>query len=185
MVKEGGVEGVKMEGGEELVETVRRMTSVGIPVMAHVGLLPQRHVALSGYRVQGRDAKSAKGVLDAALALEEAGAFAMVLEAIPTRLGEYITKRVRVPTIGIGAGKGTSGQVLVWDDAMGRWEGKKAKFVRRFAQVGEREAEGVREYARAVKDGSFPNREESYEMPEDEFERLLVEVGREAQFESR
>lgn len=165
-----------MEGGEELVETVRRMTSVGIPVMAHVGLLPQRHVALSGYRVQGKDAKSARGILDAALALEEAGAFAMVLEAIPTRLGEYITKRLKVPTIGIGAGPGTSGQVLVWDDAMGRWEGKKAKFVRRFASVGEREGEGVREYARAVREGRFPSREEGYEMEEKEFARLMEDT---------
>ena len=111
LVQEGRVEGVKLEGGIEIVETVRKLTGVGIPVMAHVGLLPQRHTAMSGYKVQGRDYEGARRVLRDALALERAGAFAMVLEAVPREVGRYVTERLRVPTIGIGAGPWTSGQV--------------------------------------------------------------------------
>ncbi|TBU54095.1 ketopantoate hydroxymethyltransferase-domain-containing protein [Dichomitus squalens] len=179
IVREGGAEGVKLEGGMEMVETVRRLTSVGIPVMAHVGLLPQRHVALSGYRMQGRDAESAMGVLKSALALEEAGAFAIVLEAIPQVLGSYISQRLRhTPTIGIGAGPGTDGQVLVWADMVGTWQGHQAKFVRRFAEVAKEVEKGVHAYAAAVRERSFPGPQESYEMPKaqwDKFERSAEE----------
>ncbi|TDL18008.1 ketopantoate hydroxymethyltransferase, partial [Rickenella mellea] len=164
MVREGHVEAVKMEGGEEIVPSVRALTSMGIPVMAHVGLLPQRHTAYSGYRVQGKDVNSARAVLRAALALEDAGAFSMVLEAVPHHLGTYITQRLRVPTIGIGAGPGTSGQVLVWNDVMATWNGHKAKFVRRFADVQGETKKGVIGYIDAVKDRSFPDASESYEM---------------------
>ncbi|KAI0705292.1 ketopantoate hydroxymethyltransferase-domain-containing protein [Cerioporus squamosus] len=173
IVREGGADAVKLEGGLELVDTVRRLTSVGIPVMAHVGLLPQRHVALSGYRLQGRDAESALGVLESALALEEAGAFAVVLEAIPHLLGTYITQRLRhAPTIGIGAGPGTDGQVLVWDDLMGTWHGHQAKFVRRFADVKSQVEHGIRAYSEAVRERSFPASAESYEMPKAQWERF-------------
>jgi 3-methyl-2-oxobutanoate hydroxymethyltransferase len=111
LVREGRAEAVKMEGGEEITECVHRLARVGIPVMAHVGLMPQRHAALSGYKVQGREAESARRVLRSALALEAAGAFSIVLEAIPHQLGKYITERLSIPTIGIGAGPGTNGQV--------------------------------------------------------------------------
>jgi len=178
MVQDGHVEAVKLEGGPEIAPTVRRISQVGVPVMAHVGLMPQRHAALSGYRVQGRDAVRARSVLDGALAVEEAGAFAIVLEAIPHRLAEYITARLSIPTIGIGAGPGTSGQVLVWDDVMTRWHGKKAKFVRRFADVGHEEGRGVQNYINAVRDGSFPNAQmEGYEMASGEWEKFLEQVG--------
>jgi len=178
MVQDGHVEAVKLEGGPEIAATVRRISQVGVPVMAHVGLMPQRHAALSGYRVQGRDAAGARAVLDGALALQEAGAFAIVLEAIPHRLAKYITARLSIPTIGIGAGPGTSGQVLVWDDVMTRWHGKKAKFVRRFADVAHEEARGVQNYVAAVRDGSFPNPEtEGYEMAGGEWEIFLEEIG--------
>jgi 3-methyl-2-oxobutanoate hydroxymethyltransferase len=178
MVQDGHVEAVKLEGGPEIAEKVRRITQVGVPVMAHVGLMPQRHAALSGYRVQGRDGAGARTVLDGALALQDAGAFAIVLEAIPHRLAEYITARLNIPTIGIGAGPGTSGQVLVWDDVMTRWHGKKAKFVRRFADVGHEEDRGVQNYINAVREGSFPNAQtEGYEMTSGEWEKFLEQIG--------
>lgn len=111
LIQKGRVDGVKLEGGEEIVDVVRRLTAVGIPVMAHVGLLPQRHIAMSGYKVQGKDVESARRVLRDALALEEAGAFSVVIEGVPKNLGRYITERLTIPTIGIGAGPWTSGQV--------------------------------------------------------------------------
>lgn len=173
LMREGGAEAVKLEGGLELVETVRRLTAVGIPVMAHVGLLPQRHVMLSGYRAQGRDAEGALGVLQSALALEDAGAFAMVLEAVPHALGTLVSQRLRrAATIGIGAGPGTDGQVLVWDDVMGTWEGHQAKFVRRFADVRGEVERGVKGYIQAVRERSFPAAQESYEMPKAQWERF-------------
>lgn len=111
MIREGHVDALKLEGGTEIVDIVRKLTQIGIPVMAHVGLLPQRHIALSGYKVQGRTTESAKQIVNDALALEDAGAFSVVVEAVPKELGRYITERLTVPTIGIGAGPWTGGQV--------------------------------------------------------------------------
>jgi len=174
LIQEGGAEGVKLEGGVEIAPTVKAMTSVGIPVMAHVGLLPQRHVSLSGYRIQGRDARSALSILQAAQELQGAGAWGIVLEAIPHPLASHITENLQVPTIGIGAGPGCSGQVLVWDDAMGVWTGHQAKFVRRFEELGSRAAEGVRAYVEAVRERSFPDaKTEGYEMAQAEWEEYL------------
>lgn len=177
LVREGGAEAVKLEGGKEIAEIVRRLTEVGIPVMAHVGLLPQRHASLSGYKVQGRSIDGARKVLSDALAMQEAGAFAMVVEAVPRELGAYVTDRLSVPTIGIGAGPGTSGQVLVIDDLLGTWSGHKAKFVRRFANMKEVRDTGIQRYSEAVRDGSFPDAEsESYSMDPQLWEKFLQEV---------
>ena len=173
IVREGGAEAVKLEGGLEIVDTVRRLTRIGIPVMAHVGLIPQRHVMLSGYRAQARDAAGALDVLQSALALEDAGAFAVVLEAIPHALGTHITRKLqRAVTIGIGAGAGTDGQVLVWDDMVGTWDGHQAKFVRRFADVRTEVERGVKGYVQAVRERTFPALSESYGMPKAEWERF-------------
>ena len=191
IVQEGHVEAVKLEGGEELAPHVAALTNMGIPVMAHIGLLPQRATALSGYRVQGRTATSANALVRAARALEHAGAFAIVLEAMPSQLGEYITRTLSIPTIGIGAGPGTSGQVLVWDDMLGTWHGHKAKcvyphthpyssliplrFVRHFADVRKEVERGVAAYVHAVKDGSFPNPErEGYAIDPSEWDAFLL-----------
>jgi 3-methyl-2-oxobutanoate hydroxymethyltransferase len=174
LVREGGVEGVKLEGGEEIVETVRKLTMIGIPVMAHVGLLPQRHASMSGYRVQGRTAGSARMLLRSAVALQDAGAFSIVLEAVPHILGSYITSKLSISTIGIGAGPGTSGQVLVWDDVMSTWSGHKAKFVRWFADVRSEAEKGVMGFIDAVREGTFPDwKKESYEMDKVEWDLLL------------
>lgn len=179
MVQEGHVEGVKLEGGEETVEHVRALTKIGIPVMAHIGLLPQRHVSLSGYKVQGRTAQSASTLLRAAHALEDAGAFSIVLEAMPALLGAYITEQLNIPTIGIGAGPGTSGQVLVWDDMVGTWSGHKPRFVRHFADVRKEVVRGVSGYVNAVRNGTFPDSErEGYSMDRDEWEKFLAAEGR-------
>ncbi|CAA7260402.1 unnamed protein product [Cyclocybe aegerita] len=174
LVQEGRVEGVKLEGGREIVDVVRRLTEIGIPVMAHVGLMPQRYTSMSGYKVQGRSVSGAKKVVMDALALQEAGAFAVLVEAVPLELGKYVTDRLMIPTIGIGAGPHTSGQVLVYDDVMGTWSGHKAKFVRRFANMKDVRDNGVQRYCEAVKDGSFPNPEtESYTMDKIEWAKFM------------
>ncbi|KIY63570.1 ketopantoate hydroxymethyltransferase [Cylindrobasidium torrendii FP15055 ss-10] len=165
LVQEGRAEGVKIEGGQEIAHIVRRITQAGIPVMGHIGLMPQRYLATSGYRVQGRDLESAKRVVTDALYLQDAGAFALLVEGVPKELGKHVTEKVSIPTIGIGAGPSTSGQVLVWDDMMGTWSGHKAKFVRRFADVQTHRDVGVDAYAKAVRDRSFPSPDtESYTM---------------------
>ncbi|KAG8862320.1 hypothetical protein FRB96_001899 [Tulasnella sp. 330] len=177
LVRDGCVEAVKVEGGFEVVPAVERLTSLGIPVMGHVGLTPQRHTALSGFRVQGRDATPGVAIFRAAQALQEAGAFSVVIEAVPHLLAGYITQQLDIPTIGIGAGSETSGQVLVHDDALGVWSGHKAKFVRRFAEVGVTSNEGVAAYARAVRSREFPSEVESYAMNAgqwEEFEKLTA-----------
>ncbi|KAL0955707.1 hypothetical protein HGRIS_001927 [Hohenbuehelia grisea] len=175
LVQEGRVEGLKIEGGAEIAELVKKLTSVGIPVMAHVGLLPQRHTAMSGYKVQGRNHASAQRILEDALTLQEAGAFSMVVEAVPKELGQYLTEKLRIPTIGIGAGPHTDGQVLVWDDMMNTWNGHKAKFVRRFANVKAERDVGVASYCEAVRARAFPDPQaESYSADKSEWELFLA-----------
>ena len=164
-VKEAGAEAVKIEGGERRLELIARLTEAEIPVMGHIGLTPQSVNALGGYRVQGKTASAAEQLLRDARAVEAAGAFAIVLEAIPRELAAEITKAVRIPTIGIGAGPECDGQVLVLHDMLGLTFQTAPKFARRYANVGEIISNAVRAYCADVRSGGFPTDAESYHAP--------------------
>ncbi len=161
-VKEAGAEAVKIEGGERRLEIIVRLTEAEIPVMAHIGLTPQSVNALGGYRVQGKTADAAEQLLRDARAVEAAGAFAVVLEAVPRELATQITRELRIPTIGIGAGPDCDGQILVIHDMLGLSFSPTAKFTRQYANVGEIITSAVREYCADVKQGNFPSDAESY-----------------------
>jgi 3-methyl-2-oxobutanoate hydroxymethyltransferase len=161
-VKEAGAEAVKVEGGERRLEVIARLTEAEIPVMGHVGLTPQSVNAMGGYRVQGKTAGGAEQLLRDARAVEAAGAFSIVLEGIPRELAAEITKSVRIPTIGIGAGPDCDGQILVLHDLLGLTFQEPPKFARRYANVGEVISQAVREYCADVQGGSFPSDAESY-----------------------
>jgi len=165
LVQKGNVDAVKMEGGSEIADIVRKLTSIGIPVMGHVGLLPQRHVALSGYKVQGRTAEDAKRVVQNALALEEAGAFSIVVEAVPKELGAFVTQQLRIPTIGIGAGPDCDGQVLVFHDIVNLTFAEPAKFVRRYGDAAAVITNAVQQFKHDVETGGYPSDAESYHLP--------------------
>jgi 3-methyl-2-oxobutanoate hydroxymethyltransferase len=164
-VKEAGAEAVKVEGGERRLEVIARLTEAEIPVMGHVGLTPQSVNAMGGYRVQGKTAGGAEQLLRDARAVEAAGAFSIVLEGIPRELAAEITKSVRIPTIGIGAGPDCDGQILVLHDLLGLTFQEPPKFARRYANVGEVISQAVREYCADVQNGSFPSDAESYHAP--------------------
>jgi len=175
-LKEGGAEAVKLEGGKKRAAIIRRLTDAEIPVMGHIGLTPQSVHALGGYRVQGKTIDSANDLLADAQAVEDAGAFAMVLEGIPRELGALITQRSRIPTIGIGAGPDCDGQVLVMHDLIGLNVGSRAKFVRPYADVGETMRGAFTQFRHDVTSGNFPGDHESYHWPSqlrEEFEREL------------
>ncbi len=157
-----GAQMVKLEGGVEFSETVRFLTARAVPVCAHLGLTPQSVHALGGYRVQGRGAEAERRLIEDAVELEAAGAGMLVLEAIPAKLGEQVTKRLKIPTIGIGAGVQCSGQVLVLHDMLDVFPGKKAKFVRNFMEGASSISDAVTRYVRAVKNGSFPAEEHTF-----------------------
>jgi 3-methyl-2-oxobutanoate hydroxymethyltransferase len=161
-VKEAGVEAVKVEGGERRLELIARLTEAEIPVMGHVGLTPQSVNALGGYRVQGKTVDSAEQLLRDARAVEAAGAFAIVLEAVPRELATQITRELRIPTIGIGAGPDCDGQILVVHDLLGLTFEQTPKFARKYANVGEVISNAVREYCADVRNGAFPSDSESY-----------------------
>jgi len=170
-VREGGAHGVKLEGGAKRAHLVRALVEADIPVMAHVGLLPQAVNLRGGYKVQGKTAASARALLADALALQEAGAFALVLEGVPAPVARRITERLKIPTIGIGAGAGCDGQVLVFHDVVGLTFGPAPKFVKRYAQVADLMRGALAALVREVRDGSFPGREHEYaadpELPAD------------------
>jgi 3-methyl-2-oxobutanoate hydroxymethyltransferase len=162
LVKDGGFESVKLEGGEEIAEHVRRIVSAGIPVMGHVGLTPQSVHAMGGFKVQGKGEDAALRVIEGARALEDAGAFAIVLEAIPPDLAAEITAALSIPTIGIGAGPACDGQVLVCYDLLGMYPELKPKFAKRFAEVGEQILQATRAYVGEVQQRTFPAPEHTF-----------------------
>ena len=172
LMKEGRANAVKLEGGVEVADRIRAIVAAQIPVCAHIGLTPQGINALGGFKVQGKTADSARKLLEDARAVEEAGAFAVVLEAIPAELAARVSAELTIPTIGIGAGAGCDGQVLVNQDMLGTFTDFTPKFVRRFAEVGEVMRGAYAEYDRCVKDGTFPAPEHCYAAPAGVLENL-------------
>ncbi len=171
-VKEAGCDAVKLERGGTSVERARAIVDAGIPVMGHVGLTPQTATALGGHRAQGRTAERALQVARDALALEEAGCFSIVFEAIPDAVASELCARLRVPVIGIGAGASTDGQVLVFHDLLGIYDGHTARFVKRYAETKAQMVAGVAEYADEVRRGAFPGPEHAYTIDDEELERF-------------
>jgi 3-methyl-2-oxobutanoate hydroxymethyltransferase len=165
---EAGMDAVKLEGGRRMAETVRAIVDAGIPVQGHVGLLPQSEKAMGGLRVQGRTAAAARALLDDALALEDAGCFSIVIEGVPARLGAEITSRLSIPTIGIGAGPDTDGQVLVLHDLLGLYE-RSPRFVKRYADLSQSIGDALRAYRDDVVSRRFPGPEHTYSMPDEEW----------------
>ena len=161
-IQEGGMHAVKLEGGGRIVEITRQLTSMGVPVMSHLGLTPQFVHQMGGFKVQGKSDKQAARILSDAKELEQAGAFSVVLEGVPADLATQVTKALRIPTIGIGAGSGTDGQVLVFHDMLGLTTGKPPKFVKRYANLAEDITRAAKRYAQEVGDGTFPGPEHSY-----------------------
>ena len=176
-VKEAGCDAVKLERGGTSVDRARAIVEAGIPVMGHVGLTPQTATALGGYRSQGRTAERALEVTRDALALEEAGCFAIVFEAVPASLTETVVPRIEVPVIGIGAGPATDGQVLVFHDLLGIYDGHVARFVKRYGNVRQAMVDGVTAFADDVRERRYPEPEHGYTMAPDEVERLKELVG--------
>lgn len=172
LVKDGGADAVKLERGGTSVSRARAIASAGVPVMGHVGLTPQTATTLGGFKAQGRTAEQAKRLVGEARALEEAGCFAIVLEAVPPQVATAVTGKLGIPTIGIGAGAGCDGQVLVWHDMLGYYEGRAPRFVKRYADLGDVITEALERYAADVRDGTFPEQQHTYAMPADELARF-------------
>jgi 3-methyl-2-oxobutanoate hydroxymethyltransferase len=174
LVKEGGAEAIKLEGGHKRVQLVKRLVDEEIAVMGHIGLTPQSINKLGAYRVQGKTAVAARQLLDDARALEDAGAFAIVLEVVPREIAALITESISIPTIGIGAGAGCDIQVLVLHDMLGLSFGKLARFVRPYANLHEVMTDAVTRYADDVRSGNYPSEDESYALPADAAEELKI-----------
>ncbi|CAN5837501.1 3-methyl-2-oxobutanoate hydroxymethyltransferase [soil metagenome] len=167
LVREGGAEAIKLEGGVRRIPMIEAIVEAEIPVMGHIGLTPQSVHAMGGYKVQGREVEAARGLIQDAKELELAGVFSLVLEGVPDVVAGMITDQVSVPTIGIGAGPDTDGQVLVYHDLVGMGFGHVAKFVRPYADLRQQAIDAVGAYVRDVKDGSFPSVDESYHLPDE------------------
>lgn len=172
-LKEGAMESIKLEGGQEVCPAAKAIVEAGIPVMGHIGLTPQSVSKLGGFRVQGKTADDAVRLLDDALALEAAGCYSIVLEAVPAPVAEAISRRLRIPTIGIGAGSGCDGQVLVYHDLLGLFDRFTPKFVKKYADLSHTIQEALRNYAEEVQMGQFPAEEHTYSIEDDELDLFL------------
>lgn len=172
LVKEGHAQMVKLEGGANVCPQIKAIVDASIPVCAHLGLTPQSIHAFGGFKVQGKSEEAAKKLIEDAKKVEEAGASALVLECVPEKLAELVTNSIHIPTIGIGAGAGCDGQVLVYQDMLGMFSDFTPKFVRKFAQVGEVMKEAFATYKQAVQEGSFPAEEHAYKIDEEVISKL-------------
>jgi len=169
-VKEAGADAVKLEGAGPMLARVRALVGAGIPVMGHIGLTPQSATMLGGFKAQGRTAEKARRLVEDAIALEEAGCFALVLEAVPSPVATRITRTLTIPTIGIGAGAGCDGQVLVYHDLLGLYEARAPRFVKRYAALADEIRAALEKYAEDVRAGRFPEEQHGYSMPDGELE---------------
>ncbi len=172
LIKEGKAQAIKLEGGLEVCSQIEAIVKASIPVMAHLGLTPQSVNAFGGFKVQGKDEEAAKRILEEALAVQAAGAFAVVLECVPAKLADLISSKLHIPTIGIGAGNGCDGQVLVYQDMLAMYGGFKPKFVKQYATVGEQMKKAFSDYIEETKDGSFPAQEHTFKISDDVLEKL-------------
>lgn len=172
-IKEAGMDAIKLEGGSAVVETTRAIVEAGIPVMGHIGLTPQTATKLGGFKVQGKSAAAAKKLLEDALALEEAGCFALVLEAVPAAVAKTVTEKLSIPTIGIGAGVHCDGQVLVFHDVLGLFDRFTPKFVKKYAELRPAMLEALQAYRQEVETGQFPTPTHSFSIDEEELQLFL------------
>lgn len=172
LMKEGGCEAIKLEGGVDFALTIQAIVKAGIPVQGHIGLTPQTASALGGFKMQGRDALAAKRIIEDAKALEDAGVFSMILEAVPAPLGQLVAEAVKVPVIGIGAGPNVDGQVLVTHDMIGLFDKFVPKFVKQYTQIRKTILEALKEYKEDVLAVTFPGPEHSFKMPDEALEQL-------------
>lgn len=172
LMKEGRAGAVKLEGGREVCPQIKAIVDAGIPVCAHLGLTPQSIHAFGGFKVQGKTEEAAKKLLEDALEVQKAGAFAVVLEGIPRKLADLVTEKLSIPTIGIGAGNGCDGQVLVYQDMLGMFSDFTPKFVKRYANTGEVMKDAFRQYIEEIQSGAFPSEEHEYKIDDDIIEKL-------------
>ncbi len=176
LIKETGSNAVKLEGGAAVKEQIKAITDAGIPVVAHIGMTPQSVNAFGGFKVQGKSEDKARQILQDALDVQEAGAFAVVLECVPAKLAGLISEKLIIPTIGIGAGDGCDGQVLVWQDMLGLFSDYVPKFVKHFAGVGDIMVKAFEDYDREVKSGAFPAEEHCFKIDDEIIDRLREEI---------
>ena len=175
-LKEGGADSVKLEGGAEMAATVKAIVDAGIPVMGHIGLTPQSVSKLGGYRVQGKTARAARKLLEDALALQAAGSYSLVLETTPDRVSEFVSKQLSIPTIGIGAGNGCDGQVLVFHDMLGYFDRFSPRHNKRYANIRPIIVDAIKQYASEVQARAFPTADNSFTIEDAEFEAFVQEV---------